>query len=237
MKYLLRNVSDHDILIGDSILIPQSEDLVLYDDETLDIHPYIDVILSATENSYSNLDASVNYNVANSMLWFYIDEEYQVSPIFYKWLINFKSKYKVFKKYRANGIVDIRLDIKNDVIVFSGSNIIPIPEIPDHIPAEKISTGIVSNDEFDTLSGIDTSKTIKEQLDGKSDIVHNHTYLFFLSYPSLTWTLNHGLNVKPAIEIRDLDGEVVQATVRHEDENTIFMKFSRPTLVYVNLTI
>lgn len=235
--HLLRNVTQEIIYVAGTIAINPGEDLLIYDDATFELHPYIEIILASTENTYSNIEYGINYNIANSRLWYYVDDEYKVSSIFYSWLSEFKRKYSFFKKYKSTGFVDIKLDLINDLIIIDNSRQIEITDLPDHIPATKISTGVVSNEEFDTLSGINTETSIQEQIDAKSNIIHNHTYMFFLSTPSLIWTLNHGLHVKPVVEVFNMDGEIVVPTVKHENNDTVVMYFSKLTQVYANLTI
>lgn len=237
MKYFLTNSTPDTILIGGVVPVAGLGSIELYDDQTFDMHPFIQTILNSTENVSANIEHNLNYNIDALRLLPYFDSSYRAPHIFYQWLNEFKIKYNQFDKYRSTGIVDIKLDFLSGKIIIGGNKPITIDNIPDNIPATKISNGIINNQEFDTLEGIDTSKTIQAQLNEKANTVHNHTYMFFLSYPSLTWTLNHNLNVKPAVELRDLDGNIVIASGTHLDNNTIFLKFARAIQVYANLTI
>lgn len=46
------------------------------------------------------------------------------------------------------------------------------------------------------------------------------------------WTINHGLNKRPAIEIADLDGNTVNAKITYVDNNQVTLTFNTPFAGY-----
>lgn len=236
MIHSLKNVTLNTISLGGSLNIAPDAEIVIYNDVTLEIHPYIDVIINSSELSYVTADNNLNYNISYSRIFYYQDSVYTTSTYFYSWFNDFKQKYAYYKHYKSSGIVNVKLDVINNNLIFDNRTLL-ISDLPNNIPATKIANGSISNAEFETLNGINTSVTVQAQIDGKANTVHNHSYLFFLSTPSLSWTLNHGLGVKPVVEIRNLSQEIVNATVTHTNDNTVFIVFSKSMQVYANLTI
>jgi len=232
MQHVLLNTSS-EVLIYNTIGANSS--IVLYDDETLEISPEIDNIISGLENGVSEID-SIAYQLYVGNIVYLVDGIRKDKDAFFAWFDSFLSKYNYYLQFKSAGFISVKLDVNNDTIVIGNRNLI-ISDIPDGIPVSKIGEGDITNLEFSTLQGINTSISIQNQLDSKANTSHNHTYTYILSTPSSLWTLNHGLGVRPQVELFDSQYNLVLATVEHPDVNTVKIKFSQNYTCIANLTI
>ena len=117
MRYILKNVSLSPITIGGVVSVASGADIVVYDDSTFDMHPQIDAILDATENTYVDISYNINYNVVKGYLEYYNDVTPKTIGAFYEWLSEFKRKYQFYKKIQGLGHVTVKLDFNNDRLV------------------------------------------------------------------------------------------------------------------------
>lgn len=117
MRYILKNVSLSPITIGGVVSVASGADIVVYDDSTFDMHPQIDAILDATENTYVDISYNINYNVVKGYLEYYNDVTPKTIGAFYEWLSEFKRKYQFYKKIQGLGYVTVKLDFNNDRLV------------------------------------------------------------------------------------------------------------------------
>lgn len=232
MKRVLRNISSEDLIFG---LVPANSEIVLYDDVTFETYASLDDIYdSITEG---NIDSNnMPFQLYSGQLVYKEDDAFKDRYSLFEWLNNFKPKYEYFKQFRASGFIDVKVDDVSNVIII-GNKKLSIDDIPNGIPATKIGSGEITNLDFQTLKGINTSLTIQEQLNAKADVNHNHTYTFILSTPSTLWTITHGLGVRPQVELFDSQYNLVFASVDQPDNNTVTVKFSKNCTCIANLTI
>ena len=225
MVYAIKNVSNSIITLSANIEILPSGWYIIYDSTTFNIDNYFGDYINS---SYSdNLSQNANYNINNNNLKFGIDGNIQSNEVYYEWFCKMVKIYKYYSQFKAQGLINLGYDIINNKMVI-GTRSILVTDLPDNIPATKIGTGIITNEEFNTLNNINTNVTIQEQLDSKQDINTSRLVEYIQSTPSKLWSINHNMNCHPITSVLDNNEEEILATINYVDLNNLTISFSIP---------
>lgn len=172
-------------------------------------------------DDYTN---NLNYCLDNGLIKFTVDGEVQDNSVFYDWFAKFKINYQYYSQFLCEGIGKVALDNENNKIIL-GTRSILVSDLPDSIDAKKIASGLVSNEEFNTLNNIRTDVTIQQQLDSKLDANSKRVYVHIQSSASALWVITHNLNSEVVPVVYDATGEEVIASIIPLDANNLAVRF------------
>lgn len=90
-----------------------------------------------------------------------------------------------------------------------------------------------------SLLNVKTSKTIlsfskqgpagKDGINGGGAVGYEHNQ----RTPSLSWSVNHGLNINPVMQVYDINRKVILADIQHLSLNQSIVTFNLPTSGFV----
>lgn len=225
MVYAVKNISNSIITISANIEILSFGWYVIYDSTTFKIDDYFGDYINSSYSS--TLAQNANYNINNNNLKFGIDGNIQTNEVYYEWFCKMVKIYKYYSQFKSQGLVNLGYDLNNNKMVI-GTRTISVSDLPDNIPATKIGTGIITNEEFNTLNNINTNITIQEQLDSKQDIDTSRIVEYIQSIPAKIWSINHKMNCHPIVSVLDNNEEEILATINYIDLNNLTISFSAP---------
>lgn len=225
MIYSLKNNTNSLITLANVRDMTPNSWTVLYNSTTFEVLSDINVILSSCSILDADKTKNLNYCIDSGMMSFAIDGAIRPKEEFYTWLLKFNELYKYYVQYKAKGIVSVGIDLDNNKLVIGNRSLL-VSDLPDNIDATKIASGIITNEEFNTLNNINTTTTIQAQLDSKQDKSESRILKYTQSIPSSIWYIHHNFGVSPITRVYDDSGEELLATITNLDLNTVAVKFS-----------
>ena len=63
---------------------------------------------------------------------------------------------------------------------------------------------------------------------GKVVVVEDKNFVYEQLNPTNSWTINHGLNKRPSINITDLNDNIVYGDVQYVNDNQVTLTFNKP---------
>lgn len=228
MQYAIKNISTGMLSLNGSLEIIAGFSYTIYDSSTFVVGPNTEDIVSSLSTEAADKTQNLNYCLSNSLAAYCIDGVVKPNSDFYQWFGHFSDNYTYYKQYEGQGLVNVGLDNINGRIMI-GTRAILISDLPTGIPATNIANGSVTNDEFVTLNGINTSTTIQSQLDSKQGAQTPRNFVYTQVTPSTLWTINHHLNAAVIPVIYDTHGSELLATINIQDSNNLSAGFSVPT--------
>jgi hypothetical protein len=63
---------------------------------------------------------------------------------------------------------------------------------------------------------------------GRVKVVEDKNYVYEQLNPTNSWTINHGLNKRPSVNITDLDNNIVYGDIQYVNDNQVTITFNKP---------
>lgn len=224
MQYALKNLSVSDVSLLGSLKVPSVSSLSIYNSVTHEVSSDVSKIIASMTYHSDDYTNNLNYCLHNGLIKFTVDGEVQDNSVFYDWFAKFKINYQYYCQFLCEGIGKVSLDNENNKIIL-GTRSILVSDLPDNIDAKKIASGLVSNEEFNTLNNIRTDVTIQQQLDSKLDANSKRVYVHIQSSASALWVITHNLNSEVVPVVYDATGEEVIASIIPLDANNLAVRF------------
>lgn len=229
MQHAIKNIGTSSLIFGSSLEIINGFPYIMYDSSTYVVSSVFDDLVSSMSSTDADKTKNLNYCLMNGLAAYCEDGVTKPNAEFYGWFSKFNDNYTLYKQYLAQGIVNLGIDNTNNRITI-GSRALTVDDLPNNIPATHIANGSVSDAEFVTLDGINTSTTIQKQLDGKLGVSTPRNFVYTQVTASTLWTVNHGLLSLAVIPvIYDTAGNELLATITIIDSSTLSARFSVPT--------
>ena len=134
MQYKLKNNSSSTILLAGYVEIVAGDFLIIYDNITNISNISIDMIILSTASGFANPSYNLNYCFDNSLITYYENSTLKTTKDFYTFFNDFKLCVADLEKYKADGLIDLKLDFENRQIII-GNIPIRVSDLPSNIPA------------------------------------------------------------------------------------------------------